>query len=97
MEKRKKKNLITIYVYNKKQLAQAQSMGGGNFCSAYKKKTKLILQIAFYPSRIHDSTDYYSQISTIAMLPVFFPPLKRLHLVESREKGAKEECTSREV
>lgn len=35
----KKTNLITIYVYNKKQLAQAQSMGGGggNFCSAYKK------------------------------------------------------------
>lgn len=28
---------ITIYVYNKKQLAQAQSMGG-HFCSAYKKK-----------------------------------------------------------
>lgn len=39
-EKKKNKaqtNLITIYVYNKKQLAQAQSMGG-YFCSAYKKK-----------------------------------------------------------
>lgn len=85
-------------MYNKKQLAQAQSMGGVIFVLLTKKKTKLILQIAFYPSRIHDSTDYYSQISTIAMLPVFFfPPLKRLHLVESREKGAKEECTSREV
>lgn len=75
-EKTQKTNLITIYVYNKKQLAQAQSMGGGGgggyFCSAYKKKMKLKLQIAFYPSQIHDSTDYYSQLSTIAMLPVFF-------------------------
>lgn len=75
--------------------------GGGYFCSAYrrKKKVKLKLQIAFYPSQIHDSTDYYSQPSTIAMLPAFFffPPLELLHLVESREKGAKEECTSWEV
>lgn len=89
-------NLITIYVYNKKQLAQAQSMGEGYFCSAYKKKMKLKLQIAFYPSQIHDSTDYCSQLSTIAMLPFFFS-LELLHLVESREKGAKEECTSWEV
>lgn len=42
-----------------------------------KKKKKLIyiknkLQIAFYPSQIHDSADYYSEISTIAMLPPFF-------------------------
>lgn len=65
---------------------------GGNFCSAYKKKMKLKLQIAFYPSQIHDSTDYYSQLSTIAMLPGF--SLELLHLVKSREKGAKEECTS---
>lgn len=67
---KEKKNLITIYVYNKKQLAQAQSMGG-YFCSAYKKKMKLKSQIAFYPSQIHDSTDYYSQLSAIAMLPFF--------------------------
>lgn len=71
MKKKNQNNLITIYVYNKKQLAQAQSMGG-YFCSAYKKKKKLKLQIVFYPSQIHDSTDYYSQLSTIAMLPVFF-------------------------
>lgn len=31
-KKNKTTNLITIYVYNKKQLAQAQSMGG-YFCS----------------------------------------------------------------
>lgn len=70
-EKRKK---ITIYVYNKKQLAQAQSMWG-YFCLAYQKKKIYIknkLQIAFYPSQIHDSADYYSQTSTIAMLPPFF-------------------------
>lgn len=36
-ENKPQTNLITIYVYNKKQLAQAQSMGG-YFCSAYKKK-----------------------------------------------------------
>jgi len=47
-------NLITIYVYDKEQLAQTQSMGG-YFCSAYKKKKKLKLQIAFYPSQIHDT------------------------------------------
>lgn len=71
-ENKPQTNLITIYVYNKKQLAQAQSMGE-YFCSAYKKKNpKLKLQTAFYPSQIHDSTDYYSQPSTIAMLPVFF-------------------------
>lgn len=69
--KKKPTNLITIYVYNKKQLAQAQSMGGV-FLLWLKKKMKLKLQIAFYPSQIHDSTDYYSQLSTIAMLPVFF-------------------------
>lgn len=39
-KKTQKTNLITIYVYNKKQLAQAQSMGGGYFCSAYKKKNE---------------------------------------------------------
>lgn len=41
---------------------------GGYFCSAYKKKMKLVLQTAFHPSQIHDSTDYYSQIPTIAVL-----------------------------
>lgn len=46
--------------------------GGGTFALLTKKKMKLKLQIAFYPSQIHDSTDYYSQLSTIAMLPVFF-------------------------
>lgn len=100
-KKTQKTNLITIYVYNKKQLAQAQSMGGGGggtFALLTKKKMKLKLQIAFYPSQIHDSTDYYSQLSTIAMLPVFFFfSLELLHLVESREKGAKEECASWEV
>lgn len=89
MEKRKK-NLITIYVYNKKQLAQAQSMGGVIFVLLTKKKTKLILQIAFYPSRIHDSTDYYSQISTIAMLPVFFfSSFKTITLGGEQRKGCK--------
>lgn len=38
-ENKPQTNLITIYVYNKKQLAQAQSMGE-YFCSAYKKKTR---------------------------------------------------------
>lgn len=40
---------------------------GGYFCSAYKKM-KLVLQTVFHPSQIHDSTDYYSQIPTIAVL-----------------------------
>lgn len=62
-----KTNLITIYVYNKKQLAQTQSMGGV-ISALLTKKMKLVLQTAFHPSQIHDSTDYYSQIPTIAVL-----------------------------
>lgn len=61
---------------------------GGTFALlTKKKKPKLKLQTAFYPSQIHDSTDYYSQPSTIAMLPVFF--FRIITLGGEQRKGCK--------
>lgn len=94
-ENKPQTNLITIYVYNKKQLAQAQSMGE-YFCSAYKKKTRSWnYKLRSTPAR------FMTLLIIILSLPLLLcclsSSLELLHLVESREKGAKEECTTREV
>lgn len=94
-ENKPQTNLITIYVYNKKQLAQAQSMGG-YFCSAYKKKTRSWnYKLRSPPAR------FMTLLIIILSLPLLLCclsfSLELLHLVESREKGAKEECTTRKV
>lgn len=94
-ENKPQTNLITIYVYNKKQLAQAQSMGE-YFCSAYKKKTRSWnYKLRSTPAR------FMTLLIIILSLPLLLCclsfSLELLHLVESREKGAKEECTTREV
>lgn len=83
---RKKPNLITIYVYNKKQLAQAQSMGG-LFLLCLQKKNEAGITNCISPQP--DSWLYWLLFSDSHYCCVAFFPSTTITLGGWQRKGCK--------